>query len=107
MVLEKSLESFGLQGDQTSQFQIKLEYSLEGLMLMLIRKVKVTHLFLFATLYSPWNYPAHNTGVGSLYLLQRIILTQELNQDILHHKQIPYQLNYQENPNILMLKLKL
>ena len=40
VVLEKSLESFGLQGDQTSQFQIKLEYSLEGLTLMLLRKVK-------------------------------------------------------------------
>ena len=65
------------------------------------------YFWLFATLYSPWNSPAHNTGVGSLYLFQKIILTQELNQGLLHHRQIPYQLSYQENPNILMLKLKL
>ena len=35
-------------------------------------------------LYSPWNSPVQNTGVGSLSLLQRIFLTQELNQGLLH-----------------------
>ena len=30
-------------------------------------------------LYSPWNSPGQNTGVGSLSLLQGIFPTQELN----------------------------
>ena len=36
-----------------------------------------------------------NTGVGSLSLLQGIFLIQELNQGLLHCRQILYQLNYQ------------
>ena len=36
-----------------------------------------------------------NTGVGSLLLLQRILLTQELNQGLLHCRQILYQQNYE------------
>ena len=39
-----------------------------------------------------------NTGVGSLSLLQGIFPTQELNQYLLHFRQIPYQLSYQERP---------
>ena len=35
-----------------------------------------------------------NTGVSSLSLLQRIILTQESNQGLLHCRQILYQLSY-------------
>ena len=31
-------------------------------------------------LYSPWNYPGQNTGVGSLSLLQGIFVTQESNR---------------------------
>ena len=83
-------------------------------------------------LYSPWNFPGQNTGVGScsllrgssqprdqtqvlqvdslpgeperkpkntgvdsLSLLQGIFLTQELNQGLLHCRQILYQLRYQ------------
>ena len=34
-----------------------------------------------------------NTGVGSLSLLQQIFLTQELNQGLLHCRQIVYQLS--------------
>ena len=34
-------------------------------------------------LYSPWNSPGQNTGVGSLSLLQGIFPTQELNQGLL------------------------
>ena len=37
-----------------------------------------------------------NTGVGSLSLLQGILLTQELNRDLLNCRQILYQLSYQE-----------
>ena len=39
-----------------------------------------------------------NTGVGSLSLLQWIFLTQELNQGLLHHRRILYQLSYQGSP---------
>ena len=37
-----------------------------------------------------------NTGVGSLSLLQGIFLTQELNQALLHCRQILYQLSYSD-----------
>ena len=37
-----------------------------------------------------------NTGLGSPSLLQGILLTQELNQDLLNCRQILYQLSYQE-----------
>ena len=39
-----------------------------------------------------------NTGVGSLSLLQQIFPTQELNQGLLHCRQILYQLSYQGRP---------
>ena len=39
-----------------------------------------------------------NTGVESLFLLQRIFLSQELNWDLLHCRQILYQLSYQGSP---------
>ena len=35
-------------------------------------------------LYSPWNSPGKNTGVGSLSLLQGIFPTQGLNPGLLH-----------------------
>ena len=35
-------------------------------------------------LYSPWNSPGQNTGVGSLSLLQGIFPTQGLNPDLLN-----------------------
>ena len=41
-----------------------------------------------------------NTGMGSLSLLQRISLTQELNQVLLHCRWILYQLSYQGNPEL-------
>ena len=41
-----------------------------------------------------------NTGVGSLSLLQGIFLTQELNQGLLHCRQILYQLRYQGSPEL-------
>ena len=39
-----------------------------------------------------------NTGVGSLFLLQRIFQTQELNQGLLHCRRILYQLSYEGSP---------
>ena len=35
-------------------------------------------------LYSPWNSPDQNSGVGSFSLLQGIFPTQESNRDLLH-----------------------
>ena len=40
-----------------------------------------------------------NTGVGSLSLLQGILPTQEPNWDLLHCRQILYQLSYKEAMN--------
>ena len=37
-----------------------------------------------------------STGVGSLFLLQGIFLTQESNWGLLYYRQILYQLSYQE-----------
>ena len=39
-----------------------------------------------------------NSGVGSLSLLQGIFPTQELNQGLLHCRQILYQLSFQGSP---------
>ena len=46
-------------------------------------------------LYSPWNSPGQNTGVGRLSLLQRTFLNQESNQGLLHCRRILYQLSYE------------
>ena len=46
-------------------------------------------------LYSPWNSPGQNTGVGSLSLLQGIFLNQKLNWGLLHYRWILYQLSYE------------
>ena len=49
-------------------------------------------------LYSPWNFPGQNTGVGSLFLLQGVFPTQEVNPDLPHCRWILYQLNHQGSP---------
>ena len=52
-------------------------------------------------LYSPWNSPGQNTGVGSLSLLQRIFPTQGSNPGLPHCRQILYQLSHKGSPRIL------
>ena len=52
-------------------------------------------------LYSPWNSPGQNTGVGSLSLLQGIFPTQGLNPGLLHCRWILYQLSHKGSPRIL------
>ena len=52
-------------------------------------------------LYSPWNSPGQNTGVGSLSLLQGIFPTQGLNPGLPHCRQILYQLSHQGSPQLL------
>ena len=49
-------------------------------------------------LYSPWNSPGQNTGVGSLSLLQGIVPAQGLNPGLLHCRWILYQLSYKGSP---------
>ena len=46
-------------------------------------------------LYSPWNSLGHNTGVGSLSLLQEIYPNQGWNPGLPHCRQILYQLSHQ------------
>ena len=52
-------------------------------------------------IYSPWNSPGQNIGVGSLSLLQRIFPTQGSNPGLLHCELILYQLSHQGSPRIL------
>ena len=49
-------------------------------------------------LYSPWNSPGQNTGVGRLLLLKGIFPTQGLNPGLLHCRQILYQLSHKGSP---------
>ena len=49
-------------------------------------------------LYSPWNSPGQNTGVGSLSLLEGIFPTQGSNLDILYCRQILDHLSQQGSP---------
>ena len=52
-------------------------------------------------LYSPWNSPGQNTGVGSLSLLQGIFPTQGSNPGLPPCKRILYQLSHKGSPRIL------
>ena len=47
-----------------------------------------------------------NIGVGSLSILQRIFLTPELNQGLLHCRRILYWLSYQGSPKVYKLASK-
>ena len=52
-------------------------------------------------LYSPWNSPGQNIGVGSLPLLQGIFLAQGSNPGLPHCRQILYQLSHKGGPRKL------
>ena len=52
-------------------------------------------------LYSPWNSPGQNTGLGSLSLLQGICPTQGSNPGLPNCRQILYQLSHKGSPRIL------
>ena len=52
-------------------------------------------------LYSPWNSPGRNTGVGSCSLLQGIIPNQGWNPGLLHSRWILYQLSHQGSWRIM------
>ena len=55
-------------------------------------------------LYSPWNSPGQNTGVGSRSLLQGIFPTQGSNPGLPCCRRILYQLSHQGSPRILEWK---
>ena len=65
-------------------------------------KVKVMSVSLWPhRLYSPWNSPGQDTGVGSLSLLQGIFPTQGSNPGLQHCRWILYQLSHKGSSRIL------
>ena len=52
-------------------------------------------------LYSPWNSPGQNIGVGSLSFLQAIFPTQGSNPGLLHCRWITYCLSYQQYKHVI------
>ena len=58
-------------------------------------------------LYSPWNSPSQNTGVGSCSLLQGIFPTQGLNLGLPHCKQMLYQLRHAKSASTHLEKKNL
>ena len=54
-------------------------------------------------LYSPWNSPGQNTGVGNLSLLQGIFPTQGLNLGLPYCRRILYQLSHKGSPRIVFI----
>ena len=52
-------------------------------------------------LYSPWNSPSQNTGIGNHSLLQGIFPTQGSNPGLVHCRWILYQLSHKGSPTIL------
>ena len=52
-------------------------------------------------LYSPWNSPGQNSGVGNHSLLQGIFPTQGSKPGLLHCRQILHQWSHQGSPRIL------
>ena len=56
-------------------------------------------------LYSPWNSPGQNTGVGSISLLQGIFPTLWLNPDLPYCRQILYHLSHKGSPKNWKWKL--
>ena len=58
-------------------------------------------------LYSAWNSPGQNTGMGSLSLLQGIFPTQRSYSGLPHCRWILYQLSHKESPSELVSKMSL
>jgi len=52
-------------------------------------------------LYSPWNSPGQNTGVGSFSLIKGIFPTQGSNPGLPNCRQILYQLSHKGRPSVL------
>ena len=57
-------------------------------------------------LYSPWNSPGQNPGVGGLCLLQGIFPSQGLNPRLPHCRALLHQLSYEGNSTLGTQSLK-
>ena len=57
-------------------------------------------------LYSPWNSPGQNTGVGSHFLLQGVFPTQGSNSGLSHCRQILYHMSHQGSPIHILVRVK-
>ena len=55
-----------------------------------VKRVAQLRLTLCDPIYSPWNSPGQNTGVGCHALLQEIFPTQRTNPGLLHYRWILY-----------------
>ena len=79
-------------------------FSAKRCLCFLICCLGLSQLF-FQELYSLWNSPGQNIGVGSLSLLQGIFPTNGSNQGLPHCRWILYQLSHQwsNNDNIYYL----
>ena len=53
------------------------------------------------SLWSPWNSPGQNPGVGSLSFLHGIFPTQGSNPGLPHCRQILYQLSHKGSPSVI------
>ena len=93
--LQKGTQSLG----QPNYLAVTIEYR-NCRLIRTWSKVKVA-LWNPNGLYSPWNSPGQNAGLGSLSLLQGIFPAQELNPGLPHSRQILYQLSHQESPGML------
>ena len=67
--------------------------SLPAMLILYVKRESESHSVLSNSLqphglYSPWNSPGQNTGVGSLSLLEGIFPTQGSNPDLPHCRQI-------------------
>ena len=58
------------------------------------KSLSLVRVFETPWLYSSWNSPGQNTGVGSHFLLQGIFPTQGSNPGLLHCRPILYQLSH-------------
>ena len=94
-----------LEASFCPQFSIISAWCL-GLSSLKVKSESVSHSVVSNSLqphglYSPWNSPGQNTGVGSLSHLQGIFPTQGLNPGLPDCGQILYQLSHKESPRIL------
>ena len=69
---------------------------------MKVKAAQLCRLFAPHGLYSPWDSPGQNTGVGSLSLLQGMFPTQRSNPGLRHCRWILYQLSYQGSPILVI-----
>ena len=58
-------------------------------------------VWLFVTLYSPWNYPGQNMGVGICSIVQGFLPIQGQKPGLPYCGWILYQLSHQKSPRIL------